>query len=61
VWGGIHGSVSMALALSLRQSVPHRAEILTMAFGVVAFSIVGQGLTGCQGTICQVEKAGNGT
>ena len=45
VWGGLHGSVSMALALSLPYDVPHRAEILTMAFGVVAFSIVGQGLT----------------
>jgi Na+:H+ antiporter len=45
VWGGIHGSVSMALALSLRPDVPHRAEILTMTFGVVAFSIIGQGLT----------------
>jgi CPA1 family monovalent cation:H+ antiporter len=45
VWGGIHGSVSMALALSLRADVPHRAEILTMAFGVVAFSIIVQGLS----------------
>ena len=45
VWGGVHGSVSMALALSLRQDVPHRAEILAMTFGVVAFSIIVQGLT----------------
>jgi CPA1 family monovalent cation:H+ antiporter len=45
VWGGIHGSVSMALALSLHRDVPHRSEILTMAFGVVAFSIIVQGLT----------------
>jgi len=45
VWGGIHGSVSMALALSLHQGVPHRSELLNMAFGVVAFSIVVQGLT----------------
>jgi monovalent cation:H+ antiporter, CPA1 family len=45
VWGGLHGSVSMALALSLHQNVPHRNEILTMTFGVVAFSIVVQGLT----------------
>jgi CPA1 family monovalent cation:H+ antiporter len=44
-WGGIHGSVSMALALSLRPDVPHRTEILTMTFGVVAFSIIVQGLT----------------
>lgn len=45
VWGGIHGGVSMALALSLHRDMPHRSEILTMAFGVVAFSIVAQGLT----------------
>ncbi len=35
----------MALALSLRRDVPLCAEILTRAFGVVAFSIVVQGLT----------------
>ncbi len=45
VWGGIHGSVSMALALSLRRDVPYRTDILAMAFGVVAFSIIVQGLT----------------
>jgi CPA1 family monovalent cation:H+ antiporter len=45
VWGGLHGSVSMALALSLSQRVPDRDLILTMTFGVVAFSIIAQGLT----------------
>jgi CPA1 family monovalent cation:H+ antiporter len=45
VWGGLHGGVSMALALSLQPNIPHRNEMLTMAFGVVAFSIVVQGLT----------------
>jgi len=45
VWGGIHGSVSMALALSLARDVPNRDLILTMTFGVVAFSIIVQGLT----------------
>ena len=44
-WGGIHGSVSIALALSLGPDFPHRQEILTMTFGVVAFSIIIQGLT----------------
>ena len=44
-WGGIHGGVSMALALSLDASFPGRSEILAMTFGVVAFSIVVQGLT----------------
>jgi Na+:H+ antiporter len=45
VWGGIHGSISMALALSLANDVPNRDLILTMTFGVVAFSITVQGLT----------------
>jgi len=45
VWGGLHGGVSMALALSLEADFPHRGLILAMTFGVVAFSIVGQGLT----------------
>jgi Na+:H+ antiporter len=45
VWGGIHGSVSMALALSLARNVPDRDLILTLTFGVVAFSITVQGLT----------------
>ena len=44
-WGGIHGSVSIALALSLEADFPHRREILAMTFGVVAFSIIIQGLT----------------
>jgi len=45
VWGGLHGSVSIALALSLPQDFPGRATLLTLCFGVVAFSIVAQGLT----------------
>lgn len=44
-WGGIHGGVSIALALSLRADFPQRDLILAMTFGVVAFSIVVQGLT----------------
>ncbi|MHB8502788.1 MAG: Na+/H+ antiporter [Candidatus Acidiferrales bacterium] len=45
VWGGLHGSLSLALALSLGRSFPHREEILALTFGVVAFSIIVQGLT----------------
>ena len=45
LWGGIHGGVSIALALSLAQDFPNRPLILAMTFGVVAFSIVVQGLT----------------
>ncbi len=45
VWGGLHGSLSLALALSLTSSFPYRQDILAFTFGVVAFSIVVQGLT----------------
>jgi NhaP-type Na+/H+ and K+/H+ antiporters len=43
-WGGLHGGISVALALSLPPS-PERDIILTVAYGVVIFSIVVQGLT----------------
>lgn len=45
VWGGIHGSVSMALVLSLPADFEYRSTLLAYTFGVVAFSIVVQGLT----------------
>ncbi|MDE3110099.1 MAG: cation:proton antiporter, partial [Acidobacteriota bacterium] len=45
VWGGLHGSLSLALALSLSHNFPYRQDILAFTVGVVAFSIIGQGLT----------------
>ncbi len=45
VWGGLHGSLSLALALSLRSDFPERDRILALTFGVVALSIIVQGLT----------------
>ncbi|MGA9884398.1 MAG: Na+/H+ antiporter [Candidatus Acidiferrales bacterium] len=45
VWGGLHGSLSLALALSLAKGFPHRQDILAFTFGVVAFSLAVQGLT----------------
>jgi len=45
VLGGMRGALSLALALSLGSGFPHRVEILTLTFGVVAFTIVVQGLT----------------
>ena len=42
--GNIKGSLSMALALSIPLSVPGREEIITLVFGAVLFSLVGQGL-----------------
>ena len=45
VWGGLRGALALALALGLPATVPMRDTITTMAFGVVAFSIIVQGLT----------------
>ncbi|HUZ46094.1 MAG TPA: Na+/H+ antiporter [Terriglobia bacterium] len=45
VWGGMHGALSLALALSLPPTFPYREQILAMTFGAVAFTIVVQGLT----------------
>jgi len=44
-WGGLRGALALALALAVPESVPERAEIVVVAFAVVAFSIFGQGLT----------------
>ena len=43
-WGGLRGGLSVAMALSLPES-PNKASILTIAYGIVVFSIVVQGLT----------------
>jgi CPA1 family monovalent cation:H+ antiporter len=43
-WGGLRGGISVALALSL-PSGPGRAELVALTYGVVAFSILVQGLT----------------
>ncbi|SFQ40252.1 cation:proton antiporter [Salibacterium halotolerans] len=44
-WGGLKGSLSIALVLSLPRDFTGREELLIMAFSVVLFSLVGQGLT----------------
>ncbi|HEY8163485.1 MAG TPA: sodium:proton antiporter [Methylocystis sp.] len=44
-WGGLRGALGLALALSLPDAVPMRDVIVAATFGVVAFSIVVQGLT----------------
>jgi CPA1 family monovalent cation:H+ antiporter len=44
-WGGLRGAVTLALALSLPLSLEGRDWIQVVAFGVVLFTLVGQGLT----------------
>jgi len=45
VWGGIRGSISMVLVLSLPQDFAYRELILSMTFGVVFLTLIGQGMT----------------
>jgi CPA1 family monovalent cation:H+ antiporter len=45
VWGGLRGALALALALALPPQLPYRAQIVTCAFAVVAFSVFAQGLT----------------
>jgi CPA1 family monovalent cation:H+ antiporter len=44
-WGGLRGALALALALGLPENIQYREQIITAAFGVVAFSIFVQGLT----------------
>jgi CPA1 family monovalent cation:H+ antiporter len=44
-WGGLRGALALALTLSLPPSVPMRDDIVIVTFGVVAFSVLVQGMT----------------
>jgi CPA1 family monovalent cation:H+ antiporter len=44
-WGGLRGSLSVAVALSIPAAIEGRDQILIITFGVVLFSLVVQGLT----------------
>lgn len=44
VWGGLRGGLSVAMALSLPQSL-HRDELVLITYIIVIFSIIVQGLT----------------
>lgn len=44
-WGGLRGSLSIALVLSLPRDFPAREDVLLVAFSVVLFSLLVQGLT----------------
>jgi CPA1 family monovalent cation:H+ antiporter len=45
IWGGLRGALTAALALALPEGTPARDLIISMAFGVVLFTLVVQGLT----------------
>ncbi len=44
-WGGLRGSVSVALALSVPDAFPERETIIAVVFGVMLFTLLVQGLT----------------
>jgi len=44
-WGGLRGAISLALALSLPATLAERELLRVMAFGVVLFTLLGQGTT----------------
>lgn len=44
-WGGLRGSVSIALALSVPMLLPDREEVIATVFGTVLFTLLVQGLT----------------
>ncbi|MFM1843246.1 MAG: hypothetical protein RLZZ490_1988 [Cyanobacteriota bacterium] len=44
-WGGLRGSVAIAVALSVPETIAARQEIIDIVFGVVLFTLLVQGLT----------------
>jgi CPA1 family monovalent cation:H+ antiporter len=44
-WGGLRGSLSIALVLSLPTALSGRSQLVVMVFGAVIFSLLAQGLT----------------
>lgn len=44
-WGGLRGSLSMVLVLSIPNSIAGKDAIIAMTFGVVVLSVIFQGLT----------------
>lgn len=44
-WGGLRGAISLALALSLPAALADREMLLSMTFGVLLFTLMGQGTT----------------
>ncbi|GAB3697003.1 sodium:proton antiporter [Spirosoma flavus] len=44
-WGGLRGGLSIAMALSIDDTLPHKDFLVTITYAVVLFSVIGQGLT----------------
>jgi CPA1 family monovalent cation:H+ antiporter len=44
-WGGLRGAISLALALSVPVALPERELLESMTFGVLLFTLLGQGTT----------------
>jgi len=44
-WGGLRGAIGLALALSLPMNLPQRDLLEVMTFGVILFTLLGQGTT----------------
>ena len=45
VWGGLRGALALALVFGLPPDIPRRDKVVTIVFGIVAFSVLVQGLT----------------
>lgn len=45
IWSGLRGALTIALALGLPHDTPSRALLINMAFGVVLFTLIVQGLS----------------
>jgi monovalent cation:H+ antiporter, CPA1 family len=45
VWGGLRGALALALVMSLPSNFPMRDKLLVITYGVVAVSIIVQGLS----------------
>ena len=45
VWGGLRGTIALALVLSVPAAATGRSELVTLTFGVVLLSLLVQGLT----------------
>jgi monovalent cation:H+ antiporter, CPA1 family len=45
IWGGLRGALTITLALALPAGLPERQLLIAMAFGVVLFTLLVQGIT----------------